>query len=73
MCGDVEKDLQLRAAGDQRLTMDDLLQVTLQQLASLVDELLGKVARNLLWWKEVFVDSVLLHQLQMSTHSDSNG
>ena len=52
--------------------MDDLLQVTLQQLASFVNELLGQVARNFLRWQEVLVDSILLHQLQTSTHAHTH-
>lgn len=64
MCGHVEEHLQLRTAGDLRITVDQLLQVTLQQLASLVYKLLGKVTRDLLRRKQVTPYSIVFHQLR---------
>ena len=63
VCGDIQKHLQLWAARNLGLLVNDFLQITLQQLATLVDELAGQVPRDLLGREEVLVQPILLHQL----------
>ena len=61
--GYIEEDQELWALGDLSLAVDHLLQITLQQLAPLVNQLLGEVARDLLGGQQVLVDPVVLHKL----------
>ena len=63
MCGDVQELHQVRGEGHLRLTMNQLLEVRLQHLSSLVNECLGQITRDLLWG-ELNLCAILLYQLK---------